>query len=438
MISPVSRQPAVAPTPISVVVEKNQVLSRFLVLLGGYIPSDMLVARNGYERAEKALDHAFWLLFGLTVPVLLERFFNTKFSKKINQKFNLPEVKASPLTKNANWAQRFIHVLEGNGKHSPLQLSFQWLDSSYTPKAKELNYVSKQLHLSKEKLSQLIKTPQFKKMVMGGKQAILAADLAFMALNGQLSVWAKNVMTELSSGKKGFSGLFNTASNTYVEESTKEYDKNKKKRLLPSLGLAAWSVASLPLLLKALIKAPNRGLGRLGKKLIPLADYTDTVYMSRWVFLWYSLHNYVLAGALAARGKDERREHLVRSLTLDFFYAIGDLLFISAIAKGFQKMLGKKKLQGVSLTKPNSWVPKPLGRVLNEVGGNVKHPAYRWAKANYWLGLGLTTAFLGLSIPLMNIIYTKNKVVSKERENAAKKLLGLQTQPFQNHQKAFL
>lgn len=417
-----------AGTTFSVVVDKNQVLSRFLVLLGGYVPSDMLVARNKYERVEKGLDHSFWLLFGMAVPILLERLYNRRFTKNINNEFNLPTVKAKPLPPNAGLTQQFIHLLEGNGKHSPLQVSFKWLDKSPIKDSKELNYVSKQLAITPEKLKCLLKNQKFKRMVFKGKQAILAADLAFMALNGQLSVWAKNIITEWRSGKKGFSGILDSTSNEYREEKTKDYDKNKKKRLMLSLGLAAWSVVSLPLLLKGLLKAPNKGLGKMAKKIIPLFDYTDSVYMSRWVFLWYSLHNYVLSGALAARDSNERREHLTRSLTLDFFYAIGDLLFISAIGKGIQRTLGKKRLGGVNITKENSWVPKSLGRVLNEVKGNTKHPAYKWARANYWLGLGLTTAMLGLSIPLMNIWYTKKTVKNEENERRALKLLGQQTQ----------
>ncbi len=425
-------------TPFSVVVEKNQVLSRFFVLLGGYIPADMLVARNALERAEKILDHSLWIVFGLAVPIVLERVFNRKYTKALRKEFGLPPAKAKPLPKGSKLIHKAVHVLEGEGKHSPLQLPFEWLTTQHkNVQGKELSYISNQLQIPQEKLKKLLSNKKFVGKVMRAKQVILFADLAFMALNGQLSVWAKNFVTAAKTGKEGFSGIMDYASDDYLKESSKDYEKNKKKRLMQSVGVAVWSAVSLPLIVKGLVKMPQKALGGLGKhlkKAIPLFNYTDAVYMSRWVFLWYSLHNYVLGGALAARGKDERREHVVRALTLDFFFAVGDLAFVAAIAKGLQKVLGRKKLGGVDLLKQDKkrWVPKHLGRILNEVGGNVKHPAYKWAKRNHWFSLALTTAMLGLSFPLLNIWYTKLKVGSEELKLSAKKLLGKQTKPIQH------
>ncbi len=423
-------------TPFSVVVEKNQVLSRFLVWLGGYLPADLLVARNGFERLEKVLDHAFWVVFGLGVPIVLERVFNRKYTKALQKEFNLPDVKQSPMPKKAGIMKKFIHVLEGQGKHSPLQLPFEWLSkNANTITPKELSYVSQQLKIPKVSLQKLLKKKRFLNKVMRAKQIILFADLAFMALNGQLSVWAKNFITAFTSGKKGFSGIMDYASDDYLKETTKSYEKNKKKRLAQSLAIAAWSAISLPLIVGGIVKMPQKalfGLGKHLKKAVPLFNYTDAVYMSRWVFLWYSLHNYVLGGALASRNKDELREHMVRSVTLDFFYAIGDLAFVAAIAKGLEKVMGRKKLGHISLLnkEKGKWVPKHLGRILNEVKGNTKHPAYQWAKRNHWFSLALTTALMGLSIPLLNIWYTKNHVGKEELKLAAKKLLGRQHQPL--------
>lgn len=411
--------------------DKNQVLSRLFVLLGAYIPSDMLVARNKYERVEKVLDHAFWLAFGVVVPIFLERVFNNKYAKAIRDYAKLPTV-SMPKSNNRSLYQKTMDLLEGQGRHSPLQLPFEWLGKNVkNHDPKELAVYAKNMGLENNvsRLKALLSDPKFLTMVRKCKFAILMADLGLMALNGQLSVWIKNFVTEITSQKKGFSGVFEYADDQYLKETSADYEANKKKRMLMSLGLMAWSVVSLPLILRGLMKLPNKGLLKPIKNMTKLFNYADTVYMSRWVFLWYSVHNYVLAGAMAARGKDERREHLTRALTLDFFYAIGDLLIASAFAKGIQKF-AKNKLKGVSIltNEGKSMVPKKLGRILQEVNGDKTHPAYRLAKMNFWGSLSLTTLFLGLSIPLMNIWYTKQSVLKEQRQRIVARL-------FNTHQR---
>ncbi len=148
------------------------------------------------------------------------------------------------------------------------------------------------------------------------------------------------------------------------------------------------SIVGLPLLILGLLKS-RKSQGLMGplKKMLPYFNYADTIFMSKWIFLWYSLFNYVLGGVLSARDSNERREHLVKAITLDSFFVIGDNIASGLGALVIQSLF-KHRLEGVSLLQRSRFFPiaASLNTVFEQVGHKT-HPAYRWARRNYWFGL---------------------------------------------------
>jgi len=409
--------------PFSAVFEQNQVLNRQFIELGGYLPSDMLVARNRFERYEKLLDHGFWLGVAVTAPLLLGYVITRGLAKSF-VKLGLPKLPKATIPNHLSKIERITTWVENLGKHSPLQIPFEWLDrsNSVVKSPEKLHRISQNLGLANTSiLESYLANDHFIQKVRNGKLFILLVDLALMASSTQVKMWLKNALTASLSGKKGFSGTFNYTSEQYQKAKSSDYENHKHKRLLQSVSLAGISVIGLPLILWGLLKHPAKvGKGPIGtlKKLIPAFNYADVIFMSKWAFLWYSAFNYVLGGVLAARSSDERREHLIRALTLDFFYVVGDMLVGGIGALALQKGY-KKRLQGVSLLKPKSTVPlaESLSTVFDQVNRNKNHFAYRCAQVNYWFGMVVTTLLLGLSIPLLNNYYTKQKVLKEQAKN---------------------
>ncbi|MDH4380121.1 MAG: hypothetical protein QE263_09495 [Vampirovibrionales bacterium] len=413
----------IAQRPFSVLFEENQVLNRQFIELGGYLPSDMMTARNKFERAEKILDHGFWLLVAVLSPVVLGRWFLNAYQKRF-EPFGLPKVTPAPLKQKG--IMRAVEWVERLGKHSPLQIPFEWLESSQTAVRDPLlvKRIAHNLGLeSAEALEKLLSDPNkgkaFRSRALNGKLLILGLDLLLMASNAQIKLWLKNYITPWLSGKKGFSGTLNYTTDKFRDEKTKDYESHKKSRMLQSLGLWGVSIVGLPLLMAGILKNPAKvGQGFLGqlKRAMPVFNYADTIFMSKWTFIWYSAFNYVLGGALAARDGDERREHLVKACTLDFFFAFGDTVFAGLGALGLQRWLARKgETTPLYERKGVLPVPRSLDQVFAEVGNQAKHVSYRAAQANYWMGLVLTTVCMGLSIPLLNNHYTKQKVLKEQQ-----------------------
>ena len=419
--------------PISVLVEENKMANREIIE-AAYLTSDSLAARNKFELREKFLDHGFWIVFAVLIPVVLGSILTRHLSAGFSE-FGIVRPPVSPIPKDLHAIQKLGLWLERLGNYSPLQLPFEALESNGNFHQQDpalFQHMAQNIGVEESKLQGLLKDKAFQNKAIFGKLLILTTDLALMAFNGQAKLWFKNVLTAKTSGKQGYSGLFNYATKKYLQKDSDDYEKNKKKRLIISLSLAATSIVGLPLIMWGLLKSPNTGIFKTLKKLIPAFNYSDTIFMSKWTFLWYSTFNYVLAGALSARGKNERREHLTKALTLDFFFVIGDAI-VSAAGAALMQKFWKDKLGGVKLLKQGGIFPvvKSLKEMLLEVGRD--HHAFKLLEKNYWLGLFATSFLLALSIPIMNNIYTKKKVLREQAEQAAQERAqaqATQTQTF--------
>lgn len=69
------------------------------------------------------------------------------------------------------------------------------------------------------------------------------------------------------------------------------------------------------------------------KNILKRLNYHNVVYMSKWVMLWHGLFHWNLPGILSARDKQERREHILLSLSFDLFWALGDDIFAGYMGK---------------------------------------------------------------------------------------------------------
>lgn len=393
--------PRFGAAPWDVRLAQNQLLSRVAIESVGYIPWRIGLARNQFERLEILLNIGSYWLLGLALPIALESLFNKRFSARLIRE----------------------HGLKAGSK--PLSIPFELI---------EANAVAAMKTAPQQAFEQLapygFKTlKQFEKLVptiRKAKAGIMLADLLALAIKGQVYYFGKNWLTEKLSGKKGFSGVFSQASDEYLKLKSATYERQKKQRFLISSVLGFGSSLLLPALTLAALKSPAAaGKGLLGKvkQLFPKLNYHNTVYMSKWVLLWQSIFNYNLPKFLSTRDSNELRETLTRTLAFDFFFFVGDDIFSGLMAKALQHR-HKAQLEGIDIYKSFRTVsilgrqleiPAPVGfhKIFEKVGEH--HPAFRDARLAFWVGMAATSACLGVTLPLLNIWYTRKKVAEEQR-----------------------
>ncbi|MBX2861851.1 MAG: hypothetical protein KTR14_11505 [Vampirovibrio sp.] len=413
--------------PISAVFQNNQVLNRQFIDVVGFTPSQLAVARNNYERLEYGMTQLTWWTVGLTIPLILERYFNKRYAGNIRQKFSdklgyrWKEPPKPVLEGNPSVFRKTAHWIGNLGRRSPLNVPFELLlkDVAKSIEPEKAATLAKQVGLkSGEDLTKLLQDPAFVKSVRQAKLGIVAADLFLLFMSDQFAMWAKNFLTHHLSGRAGFSGEFDYTSKEYLEEKSQGYEENKFKRLFKSLGLGlVGGVAALPLLLRWGLTGKSGGAVKkaFNKHVLPAFNYNNSIFMSRWVLLWGSFFNFILAGAFSARDGDELRERLIKSSTVMFMYVAGDAVFSGLIAKGVQhknKPLLEKA--GVALYRKGKFgipIPASLQAIAEKVGN--QHHAYKMARRGYWASMLLGAGLAGTVVPLLNNWYTRQKVLAE-------------------------
>ena len=375
--------------PLTAYLERNQVLNRVVLDVFGWGGPGILFARNLYERVEKSLDIGCWLVAGVVFPLLLDRVVNQRYTRYLLKQFP-------------------SHFL--NKKAVPLGMPFEWFNKAVLRKLKP----GQLAHYGLKSIPSKMVGAIFRAKVF----YILLPDMLLMASKGQGYFWGKNVLTEHLTGKKGFVGEFNYAKDEYLQMKSKRYQETKKYRMLATMLIGYGSAIALPLLIWKFNKRPgNKGVTGLVKKAIPAFNYTDTIFMSKWVLTWHTLFNWNVPSVLSSRDGHEVRENLVKTSILLTIYTIGD----DIISGAFSKMLNKyaiKKYKTPILAKQkglfNMPMLMPLDQIIAKYGR--KSPAYKIARLNFWVGIFGVCVAINSILPVLNNYYTRKKVLKEQSE----------------------
>lgn len=362
----------------------------------------ILTARNKYERIEKALDVGSWLVVGATLPILLGQVFNKALVPQLLLKPNQLPAQATPL-----------------------HLPWQWVDDAQrnawqaAPKAQQEALSTALQQQGLRDLADL--TPAVTQRLRALKLGVLTLDMVLMATKGQGYFWGKNWLTEKLSGKKGFSGEFNYATNDTLQRNSKAYEQDHRRRLLTSVAIGYGSALALPTLIYTLLKSPVQSgkgvVGQLKRAMHAGFNHTDGIYMSKWILSWHTLFNWNIPALLSSRDKHERRETLVKTSTALFLYTLGDDLTTGLLAKHLNRLSLKKA--GVSIL---SSTPGLLGlprlRPLHELlatHGPQSLP-YKLGVFNFWGGVVGACAAINTVLPLLNNYYTHQQVMKEQQQ----------------------
>ncbi|MCA9789432.1 MAG: hypothetical protein KC462_06640, partial [Cyanobacteria bacterium HKST-UBA05] len=361
---------------------------------------------------------------GIFAPMGVETVYNRHYGNRLRAKYGMPsnlnQVRASLFRSPLKWFRQI-------GVDSPMQLPFEWLDPTFKGRKppKQLAYIAKGLGINVAKLGNLLKNPGFRRDVMRGKSRIMLIDLGLFAIAGQLTFWGKNWMTERLAHRKGFSGIFKYTSADYTKQAAQHYEQQKKDRIAASIVVGVLGALGLPLLVNRVVQSPAKtGLVKSLKRLMPAFNYSNAIFMSKWVLLWNLFANYLTPEFLSCRDSNEVRETAWKEGVASALYFGGDDVFAGLGAAWITRNASghvKKQLAKIPLLKPrrqwllNGKLPlaQSLMRVYQETGANPKHPLYRLARNNAWWSLVITVALLGFITPLLNNWYTKQKIMSE-------------------------
>lgn len=254
--------------PWDVYLATNQLANRAVMDTAG-TAGKMAVARNNDERLEKLISISGYWLSSLILPTLLELLINSRYRKK----------------------------LRTADKGNPLDLPFEILERNVAEEilANPTEKILAKHGLSAEKLRNhygLAKVSDFNrtllKKVRRLKIAIMVVDFAFVAAKGAFLYRFRNWFTAKRSGKQGFVGEFNYTNEAFRKNKAEAFNKAKaKKRKQMISNVSSFTGAILAPLLMALTLRSSavKGKGFFGaiKKHLPKFNYTDAIFMSRWV-----------------------------------------------------------------------------------------------------------------------------------------------------------
>lgn len=380
-------------------IARNQVYNRGFIEIFGYCMWQVIFARNNYERFEKFSDSAAYLLLGTAAPIMLDRLINNKI--------------------RGYFRKAYAHVYLPGQKllANPVDIPFECLDASRLKQG---------LHKFPELYAKLqargLKSLPLKmaKQIKMAKLGFMAFDLAAIFGVNLAVTWGRNWLTQKLSGKKGFSGIYNIATEDYRGREAEKKASSKDTRFWFSMGSGLFGIAALPLMLRAGLnsKIPIGAKGFIGqlKRIIPIFNYADAVYLSKFSILWSTFTGYNVSMILASRDKNELRENITKQLAMDFFYFIGDDLISGVMAKHLQKTHAKK-LKGIQIWQKGPWgipLAKPYEQLFKAGNAPAQKLANTLARKIFWTGLGGTALCLGIALTLANNWYTKKRVTEEQ------------------------
>ena len=380
-------------------IARNQVYNRGFIEIFGYCIWQIILARNNYERFEKFSDSAAYLLLGTAAPIMLDKLINNKIRAYFRKTYAKAYLSGQKLLAN------------------PVDIPFECLDAS---RLKQGLHKFPELYQKIQARGLKILPLKMARQIMATKLGFMVFDLGAIFMVNIAVTWGRNWLTQKLSGQKGFSGIYNIASKDYRAREADKKEQSKDNRFWVTMASGILGVVTLPLLLRAGLhsQTPIGAKGFVGqiKRIIPIFNYADAIYISKFTLLWQTITGYNVSMILASRDKNELRENITKQLAMDFFYFIGDDIIAGILAKSLQQQY-KRQLKGIQL-----WNKGPCGiplalpyEQLFKTGNNAAQKlANKLSRKIFWTGLSGTAMCLGVALTLANNWYTKKRVLEED------------------------
>lgn len=386
------------------IIQDNTVLNKAILSLIGFQIPFCLSANNKTERRERIVQGSWYMGVAYASPFFLLPFINKRVLLKSGIIDNVKDkgveiVRVSKEFLNED-ASKMVSGIKKTAEKMGKEKGFEGITNDFEKILKKFP--------DKEVLRQ--------KLINAHKD-IFKYDFIFTsALGGAAMPWISNFYTELTTGRKGYSGEFEMADEKYTDKMSEKHEKYKYQKLGLSFALAILPAFIIPKQLsKAMSKKANelKGLPKFLNKNAKLFDYTDGKFMSLLTYAAIWTFGDFPTYLLATRDKNEL-EYLAISRSIVGLSFFGGELALSnwlgrTIDKTFKTELMDKEKLKKSSTLGKIFTPARSLQNIKDLGLSKK--TQKFAIGMYWGLLLLNAALLGYGIPI-----TLNKVLKKKVE----------------------
>lgn len=396
------------------IIQSNTVMNKAILSLIGFQIPFCLSSNNKYERRERVVQGAWYMGVAYASPFFLLPFINKRVLLKSGITRGLKDrgveiVRVSKDYLNEDAAKMVKGIketakqLEKNDKFKGIASDFEIILNKFPDK-----------ELLRQKL-------------IGAHKDIFKYDFIFTSvLGGAAMPWISNFFTEITTGRKGYSGEFNMADEKYTDKLASKHEKYKYHKLALSFALAVLPAFILPkYAARAMAKKPAelKGLTKFFNQNAKLFDYTDGKFMSLLAYaaMW-TLGDFPTY-LLATRDKNEL-EYLAISRSIVGLSFFGGELAMSnwlgrSIDKAFKtELMDKEKLKKAT-TLEKIFTPARSLQTLEKLGKDAK--TKKAAVSMYWGAMLLNAALLGYGIPkTLNVVLKKKVEKDLAKMNSSK------------------
>lgn len=385
-------------------IQNNTVLNKAILSLIGFQIPFCLSANNKTERKERIVQGAWYMGVAYASPFFLLPFINKRVLLKSGITNNLKDrgveiVRVSKEFLNED-ASKMVSGIRKTAQNLEKEEKFKGIAEDFEGILKKFP--------DKEILRQ--------KLIKAHKD-IFKYDFIFTsALGGAAMPWISNFYTELTTGRKGYSGEFEMADEKYTDKMSEKHEKYKYQKLGLSFALAVLPAFIVPRQLsKAMSKNVKdlKGIPKFLNQNAKLFDYTDGKFMSLLTYAAIWTFGDFPTYLLATRDKNELEYLAVSRSIVGLSFFGGELALSNWIGRGLDKtfkteLMDKEKLKKAG-TIGKIFTPARSLQNIKDLGLSKK--TQKFAVGMYWGSLLLNAALLGYGIPI-----TLNKVLKKKVE----------------------
>lgn len=390
---------------VTSVIQNNTVLNKAILSLIGFQIPFCLSSNNKTERRERIVQGTWYMGVAYASPFFLLPFINKRVLLKsgiINsvKDRGVEIVRVSKEFLNED-ASKMVNGIKETAKKLEKEEKFKGITNDFTQILDNFE--------DKEELRQ--------KLIKAHKD-IFKYDFIFTSvLGGAAMPWLSNFYTEITTGRKGYSGEFEMADEKYTDKMAAKHEKYKYQKLALSFALAVLPAFIIPQqLAKSMSKNAQelKGISRFLNKNAKLFDYTDGKFMSLLTYAAIWTFGDFPTYLLATRDKNELEYLAISRSIVGLSFFGGELALSNWLGRTFDKtfkteLMDKDKLKNANRLE-KIFTPARSLQTIKDLGLNNK--TQKTAVGMYWGALLLNAVFLGYGIPK-----TLNKVLKKKVKN---------------------
>lgn len=412
-------------------IQTNMVLNKGLLELGGVAVPNTIMANNKTEARERAEREGLYFAFAFLAPFVFLPLFNRWFLKlnKVTGASNGFDHKIMNLSKK---------YLTKDGKY--LEEGMSKLLEKFKTK-KDANY-EKINDSFKNILKKFPDKEVLRKKLIRAHSDVMFSDIVISGIMLGSVPWISNFITQIKTGKKGFSAKFEMVDDKKLREDAKAHERTKMKKiaiLLSSIFLSAGGLYAG--FKKGMSAKESSKFSNFVKKYADTLDYKDGIFMSRTMLLLLTLCSDFPGSILSGRDKDEVKYAVVRNLILNGMFFGGDIILNGLAGNIIDKSMKTKLMDDSTLKdKNNFWkrITCPL-RTFEDINKNEikldEKTLQKTKKAGvgmFWGNFLLLCALIGFGMPAV-----LNKNLKRDVKNDADKLSTQSNQNELQYNKAF-